>query len=420
MTSGEFFQFTSPQRTEAGLQALDRLPNLLRSLGLSKPLLITDMGVRKAGLTELISSILQASGGMRFADEFDSVPPDSDTGTIADLARYWHAGTFDCLLALGGGSVIDTAKAGNILISTGKDDLYQFQGYDNIPGPLKPLIVIPTTAGTGSEATSVSVIKDAERHRKLAFCSPWLVPTAAVLDPRMTMTLSKAITAATGMDALAHAVESYIGLAKNPFSDSFALRAVELISKFLPVSLKAPHDREARLQMLTASHLAGIAFSNSMVSLVHTIGHCAGAVCGIPHGVCMGILLPEALRFNLHRSASHIGEMLLPLAGRDISLAVPREEHPERFILALKEFRQHIHELSENTLPLRFCDIRDSMDSPVMTPEHMILIAREAAGDPSRFYNPEDISEAEIHAVLKASYWGYSLDQDLVKKGHQK
>ncbi len=419
MSSRDFFSFTSPQKTIAGYSALEQLPVLLESLGLSRPLLITDRGVRNAGLVELTASVMKSKTGISFAAEFDEVPTDSDIETIREIAPLYHSCSCDCIIAVGGGSVIDTAKGVNLLVSGEADDLHAFLGADIISGQLKPLIAVPTTSGTGSEATIVAVIKDTKRKRKLAFTSSSLVPTAAVLDPRMTLTLPGHITAATGMDALTHAMEAYIGLAKNPYSDSCSLRAVELIAQYLPGVMKEPHDREARLQMSIASHLAGIAFSNSMVTMVHTIGHCIGAVCKIPHGVCMSILLPYGLAYNMHRSNTQIGELLLPLAGPELYRATAPENRAEQVLASLREFQLSIHELSGKAHPLRFRDILGEDGSPLMTPEHIPVIAREAAGDPAQFYNPEEISENEISHVISAAYWGFNLDRDLVKKGHQ-
>ncbi|MCV6603330.1 MAG: iron-containing alcohol dehydrogenase, partial [Cohaesibacter sp.] len=221
----------------------------------------------------------------------------------------------DAIVAIGGGSVIDSAKGVNILASEQSDDLSAFSGSGAIKRALKPFFVIPTTAGTGSEVTLVAVIKDNERGIKMSFASPFLLPNAAVLDPRMTLTLPPHITAATGMDALTHAVEAYICMAKNPLSDAFATAAIQKIVAHLVNVVNKPDDIEGRLALAEAATMAGIAFSNSMVGLVHSLGHSVGAECHLPHGLCMSIFLPWVLEYNLDKCADNIGELLLPLMG---------------------------------------------------------------------------------------------------------
>ena len=231
---------------------------------------------------------------------------------IADRYRETHC---DAIIAVGGGSVLDTAKGVNILVSEGSNDLIKFSGAGALKRPLKPLIAVPTTSGTGSEVTLVAVIADHEKQLKMLFTSNFLLPDVALLDSRMTMTLPPAITAATGMDAITHAIEAYTCLAKNPLSDSHAVRAIELISRNLLNVVKNPDDKEGRLSLAIGANLAGIAFSNSMVGMVHTLGHSVGAVCGAPHGSCMAVLLPYGLEYNRHKNGSFTAELLFPLAG---------------------------------------------------------------------------------------------------------
>jgi alcohol dehydrogenase len=174
------------------------------------------------------------------------------------------------IVAVGGGSVMDTAKGVNIVVSENADDLMQFSGAGNLTRPLKPLVAIPTTAGTGSEVTLVAVIADPARNLKMPFTSYFLMPDIAVLDPRMTLTLPPAITAATAMDALTHAIEAYTCLAKNPLSDAHAQLAIELIGQNLLKVINVPENANGRLALAVAATLAGVAFSNAMVGMVHT------------------------------------------------------------------------------------------------------------------------------------------------------
>ncbi len=415
-----FYRFTSPLLTVAGHDALEELPGLLRSLDMLHPLILTDPGVRRAGLMDMVSAILKSQEDIIGDTWFDQIPPDSDTDIIAQAAQVYREKGCTGLLAVGGGSVIDTTKGVRILVSLGGEHLRDYQGADTISSQLVPMAAVPTTSGTGSEATLVAVIKDARNKRKLAFTSPSLIPSAAILDSRMTLTLPPAITAATGMDALAHAVEAYTGLGRNPISDSYALKAIELIVSTLPEVIEHPDNQEARLQMAVASHLAGSAFSNSMVGIVHTLGHCVGARCGIPHGICMSILLPYGMTYNLHRCRERFGKLLQVLSGKSVYLETSEDKRPEGAVAAVKALASRLHMLTDGAHPLRLRDILDRSGHPIMKPQHIPVIASDALGDPSHLYNPEEVSLDELISVLRAAYWGYPLDKDLVKLGHQK
>jgi alcohol dehydrogenase len=309
-----YFEFFCPVKTIAGHQALEHIPFELAALSCSRPMLITDKGVRGAGLLALVEAVLAASHAPA-AVVFDDVPADSSLATVRAAAASYRAHQCDAIIALGGGSVIDTCKAVNILVSEGGDDLLQYAGAHTLKRPLKPLFVVPTTSGTGSEVTMVAVISDTHAGVKIPFTSYFLLPNAAVLDPRMTLTLPPAITAATAMDALTHAIEAYTGLAANPMSDAYATAAIQKISRHLLAVLDHPQDARGRLELAQASTMAGIAFSNSMVGMVHALGHSLGAVCHLPHGVCMSVLLPYVLEYNSVVAGERIGELLPPLGG---------------------------------------------------------------------------------------------------------
>ena len=292
--SKPYYEFFCPVKTIAGHQALEHLPFELAALSCSRPMVITDKGVRGAGLLALVEAIFAASHAP-ITVVYDDVPPDSSLSTVRTAAASYRAHGCDALIAIGGGSVIDTAKTVNILVSEGGDDLLQYAGAHNLKRALKPLFVIPTTSGTGSEVTMVAIITDLEAGVKIPFTSYYLLPNAAVLDPRMTLTLPPLITASTAMDALTHAIEAYTGLAANPMSDAYATVAIQKVSRNLLAVMDNPKDAQGRLELAQASTMAGIAFSNSMVGLVHALGHSIGAICHLPHGMCMGILLPYVL-----------------------------------------------------------------------------------------------------------------------------
>lgn len=182
------YEFVFPVKIYSGHQALENLPAALSEAGASRPMVVTDSGVAKVGLLEILLKSL-AESQVVIGALYDQTPPDSSTTLVNELATLYRAKACDSLIAIGGGSVIDTCKGVNILVSKGADDIHEFRGAESLKGPLKPFYVVPTTAGTGSEATSAAVIHDPEKHVKMLFISEWLMPRAAFLDTRMTLTL---------------------------------------------------------------------------------------------------------------------------------------------------------------------------------------------------------------------------------------
>ena len=207
-----YYEYCCRVKVVAGHDVLERIPEMLDRVQASRPMIVTDRGVAGAGLIDIVTGAMGNKvtiGGIE-----DDVPPDSSLEAVQRIAEAYRKNACDALIAVGGGSVLDTAKGANIMVSEETDDLMAFSGAGMLKHRLKPLIAIPTTAGTGSETTLVAVIKDHARHQKMPFVSYFLLPDAAVLDSRMTLTLPPAITAATAMDALTHAMEAYTCLAK--------------------------------------------------------------------------------------------------------------------------------------------------------------------------------------------------------------
>jgi len=251
----------------------------------------------------------------------------------------------------------------------------------------------------------------------MAFVSYFLLPDVAVLDSRMTLTLPPAITAATGMDALTHAMEAYTCLAKNPLSDAHALLAIDLISTHLVKVMKNPGDRDGRLALANAATLAGAAFSNAMVGMVHTLGHSVGSVCGVPHGVCMAILLPYGLEYNRHKNGHLTAELLLPLTGVDVYAKTPRDGRVDEVIARVRQLNQDLHEVSGGRHPRFFKEVADRNGNPMVPRERLTEIARTALGDGSVFYNPEELDYDDSLMVLEAAWEGRPLDTSWIKKG---
>lgn len=411
----EYYEFCCRVKIMAGHDALDRIPGALAGLNAKKPMIITDKGVSGAGLIDIVTDAIK--GGVAIGSMADDVPPDSDLRVVNRLAKIYTEQGCDSLIAVGGGSVMDTAKGVNIVVSERTDDLMKYSGANVLKKALKPLIAIPTTAGTGSEVTLVAVIKDHEKHLKMAFVSYFLLPNISIVDPRMTLTLPPAITASTGMDALSHAVEAYTCLAKNPLSDAHALAAINLIGEHLVNVTKNPGDRTGRLAMANAATLGGMAFSNSMVGMVHTIGHSVGSVCGVPHGACMAIVLPYGLEYNQHKNGRLSAELLLPLAGSKAYAATPKQERTEKVIALIRQMNQDLHDATAGKHARFFKEVMDREGKPVVSREKLPDIARTALGDGSIFYNPEELDYDDFLMVLDAAWEGKPLDTRRIKKG---
>lgn len=394
--SKPYYEFFCPVKVIAGHKALEHIPFELSTLQARRPLVIADKGVVAVGLLKHIERAF-VDTGVSIAAVFDDVPPDSSMQTVRAAAACYREQGCDAILAVGGGSVIDTSKAVNILVSEGGDDLLRFSGAHNLKRPLKPLFVVPTTAGTGSETTMVAVISDTERGVKVPFMSYFLMPHAAVLDPRMTLTLPAHITAMTGMDALTHAIEAFTGLAANPLSDAYASAAIEKISANLLRVMDKPDDADARLELAQASTMAGIAFSNAMVGLVHSLGHALGAVAHLPHGLCMSLFLPYVLEYNLEVNAERVGRLLLPLAGPEVYAATAAAQRGAAVIAQVRKLRDALHQRCQ--LP------RTLQESGRVRREQLAQVADLALNDGSIIFNPKEADRAELQALLERA-WG--------------
>lgn len=390
-----YYDFFCPVKLLAGEQALEQLASELTSLGARRPLLLTDKGVNATGLATLLANVL-AEGELPVAAIWDEIPADSSTAVVERIAKRYRELDCDSLVALGGGSVIDTAKAVNILTSMGGDNLLDYSGAGCLTRPLKPLAVVPTTAGTGSEVTLVAVIKDEASGRKVPFTSPFLLPQLAVLDPRLTQGLPLNITAATAMDAMTHAIEAFIGTAKNPVSDALALMAVEKIASALPQIIHDPQNKQLRLQLAEGSTLAGMAFSNSMVGLVHALGHSLGARCHLPHGLCMNLFLPTVLDYNRPEVDSELARLLLPLVGAERFAATPAHQRAEATITAIRTLRDTLWQAVK--LP------RTMSEAGVSDRSLLTEIRDLAVNDGALLFNRKDADREQLLTLLERAW----------------
>jgi alcohol dehydrogenase len=394
MTS-RYYEFYCPVKILAGLKALEHLPAELAERGCAAPMVLTDKGVREAGLIKHLEIAFEEAG-LSVGPVFDDIPPDSSTDVVERIAREFRERNCDSLIAVGGGSVLDTAKAVNILVSEGGEFLRAYVGAHKLTRPLKPLVAIATTAGTGSEVTTVAVIKDTHKQKKDAFQSSHLMPAVAVIDPRMTLTVPPVITAATAMDALTHAVEAFTCIAKNPLSDAYASAAIRKIVTALPRVLAEPGHTDARLELAEAATMAGIAFSNSMVGLVHAIGHSLGAVCHLHHGTCMSVLLPYVLEYNFDAIQDDLALLLPFLAGDDIARATPPEERANAAIAAIRDLRDEIFDATR--LP------RSLSESGKVETSQFAKIADLSVDDGALMFNPVEADRSDVLSILERAW----------------
>lgn len=389
-----FYEFRSATKIVSGDNAIEHIAFELENLGVTRPLVITDKRILELGLTRIVLDAL-ADSELGGAVVFDDVPVDSSVEVANSVARLFKDRACDGIVAVGGGSVLDTAKGAAIVLATGGADLMELRGSEVLSNmPMPPLVAVPTTAGTGSEVTGAAVIKDTARDVKMAFVSFDLQPHVAVLDPRMTLGLPPRITASTAMDAVVHSVEAASCRQRNPLSDAYAYSAVTLVRENLDTVLSDGRDKRARLAMANAALMAGIAFSNSMVGVVHAIGHACGGVAHVAHGDAMAILLPYCMEFNLDVCADVYAEILLPLAGADVYAATAPADRPAAAVAAVRAMLATCAD--RGGLPLRLGEVGVSVSQ-------IADIARVALGDGSISFNPKDVSLQDAEAILKAA-----------------
>lgn len=289
------FMFTVPQNILFGNDSLSRLPELLDKCGMQNVLLISDPNLKDIGIVDKVQNLIRESGAN--CNAFTNVEANPSIQTVESATDFYRACNSDGILALGGGSAMDTAKAVGVLAKYG-GKIIGYEGADKVPGPIIPVIAIPTTAGTGSEVTAFSVITDTVRNYKMTVFSYELIPRYALLDPTLIHSVPFSVAAACGMDALIHAIEAYLSRNASPFSDAMAEKAMELIGKHIRAYCADRGNKKAAEQMLAGSMFAGIAFSWARLGNVHAMSHPVSAIYHVPHGVANAILLPYILEYN--------------------------------------------------------------------------------------------------------------------------
>lgn len=418
----EYYQFSLPTKVKYGIGLASRLGDELADFPKSRALLVTDKVIQSTGLAKKVLEGLKGSK-IEIVATYDNVPPNSEIKVVTEAAELGVANRCDMVIAVGGGSVLDSAKVINLLMVKG-GPLEKHMGAQLLKERLLPYIAIPTTSGTGSEATQFAVISDDANSVKLPFAEDYFLPDVAILDPEMTATMPGKVTAATGMDALTHAIECYVGLNPNPVSDALALHAIELIAQNLLQAVAVPDDLNARGAMLTASFIAGVAFNHSGVGIVHGISHALGGVYHMPHGLANSIILPFSVEYNLDASAPRYARIaqifgdsgfypvkeLNQLVARFDNFAMNQavtqlslvdewltKQRAQSLAGKLRSLNQKLNALCGHPLNLREAGVKDGLAK-------LEQVVRTAMEDGAMLNNPVPATAEGVRAIVKEAY----------------
>ena len=327
-----------PYRTPQLSEHISDIAPLLREQHIRSVLLVTDQGLRSAGITASLEYSLRENH--IHCAVYDKTCANPTVHNVEEARQLYLENQCECLIAFGGGSSMDCAKALGARIAYPNRSLDQLKGLLRVWRKLPPLIAIPTTAGTGSEVTVTAVITDSEKKHKYTMNNFTFIPTHAVLDPEVTFSLPPAVTATTGMDALTHAVEAYIGNSTSKETRALALEATKLIFENIETAYREPMNRAARANMLHAAHKAGIAFSKSYVGYIHAVAHSLGGQYNIPHGLANSVLMPlvlEAYGVAAHKKLHEMG-----VAAGVTTPGASHQEGAEAFIQAIREMNRKL------------------------------------------------------------------------------
>jgi len=381
----QVYGFFIPTVSLMGVGAVKQVGPQAKSLGGSRALIVTDQVLAKLGVAARIQGQLQEAGLQ--AVVFDGAEPNpTDTNVHDGLKAYEHH-RCDMIVSLGGGSAHDCAKGIGIVAANG-GNIRSYEGIDKSTKPMPPFIAVNTTAGTASEMTRFCIITNTSTHVKMAIVDWRCTPNVAINDPVLMVGKPPALTAATGMDALTHAVEAYVSTAATPITDACAIKAIELIGEHLRPAVANGQNLEARDRMAYAEYLAGMAFNNASLGYVHAMAHQLGGLYNLPHGVCNAILLPVVCEFNLIAAARRLGDVAVAL-GEDVAGLAPVDA-AAKGIAAIRKLSRSIG------IPagLKALGVKEA-DLPTM--------AENAMKDACRLTNPRTATLQEVVAIFQAA-----------------
>lgn len=377
--------FFIPAINMMGSGAVEEAINSLKPYGYKRAVIVTDAGMNKMGVADKVKDIMTAVGIETTI--FDGAQPNPTVANVEDGLKVVKEIDAELIVSLGGGSSHDCAK-GIALVATNGGSIKDYEGIDQSPKAQLPLVSINTTAGTASEMTRFCIITDESRHVKMAIVDRHTTPILSVNDPAYMLGMPKGLTAATGMDALTHAVEAYVSTAATPITDACALKAVTLISENLRTAVNEGSNMEARTNMAYAQFLAGMAFNNASLGYVHAMAHQLGGFYNLPHGVCNAVLLPHVEEFNSTTSAARLKDVAASM-GVDVA-GMSDEDGAKAAIEAIKTLSRDIG------IPAGLTELG-------MKDEDVRILSENALKDACGLTNPRPASLEEIEAIFRAA-----------------
>ena len=377
--------FFMPAVNLMGSGSLAEAMQAVKGLGFRKALIVTDGMLSKLGLAAKVAKLLNDQQIDTVL--FDGVQPNPTESNVRAGLALLHANRCDCVVSLGGGSSHDCAK-GIALCATNGGEISDYEGVDRSAKPQLPLVAINTTAGTASEMTRFCIITAEQTHIKMAIVDRNVTPILSVNDPDLMLAKPKALTAATGMDALTHAVEAYVSTAATPITDACALKAVELIARHLRTAVAKGDDLQAREQMAYAQFLAGMAFNNASLGYVHAMSHQLGGFYDLPHGVCNALLLPHVEAFNVKTSAARLRDVAQAM-GENVQ-GLDAQAGAQACLAAIRKLSSDI-------------GIPKSLGELGVKRADIPTLAANAMKDACGFTNPRSATQTEIEAIFEGA-----------------
>ncbi len=377
-------RFVLNERSYHGKGAIQEIAGEVKGRGLQKAFVCSDPDLLKFGVTKKVTDVLDNAG---IAYEiYSNIKPNPTIENVQTGVAAFEKSGADHLIAIGGGSSMDTAKAIGIIAANPEfADVRSLEGVADTKHPSKPIIAVPTTAGTAAEVTINYVITDAEKNRKMVCVDPHDIPVVAIVDPDMMSSMPKGLTAATGMDALTHAIEGYITKGAWELSDMFHLKAIEIISRSLRGAVE--NTDEGREGMALGQYVAGMGFSNVGLGIVHSMAHPLGALYDTPHGVANAIILPTVMEYNAPATGEKYREIARAMGVKDVD-SMSQEEYRKAAIDAVSQLSKDVG------IP---ADLKE-----IVKPEDIPFLAQSAYDDACRPGNPRDTSVEEIAELYKS------------------
>jgi len=385
------YGFFIPSVTLIGIGAAKQIPEKIKALGGKKPLIVTDKGITGCGITKQITDLLEAAKmGYQVYDETIPNPTDNN---VHEGVEIYKSNKCDSLISLGGGSSHDCGKGIGLVVANG-GKIHDFEGVDKSSKPMPPYLAVNTTAGTASEMTRFCIITDTSRKVKMAIVDWRVTPGIAIDDPMLMVGMPPALTAATGMDALTHAVEAYVSTIATPMTDACAQKAIELIATHLRKAVANGTDIEARDGMCYAQFLAGMAFNNASLGHVHAMAHQLGGFYDLPHGECNAILLPHVQRANLNAKLERYADMACFL-GENIE-GLSTRAAAEKCLEAIQQLSKDIG------IPAGLVELGKRYGKEVRKADIPIMTGN-AQKDACGLTNPRKLKDEDVAAIYEAA-----------------